>query len=118
MKNDPAKQRMGPVRTVPLLAAQQQARQMEAEALKAHIAEHGRLQALVGSDAWAGLADILRNRDRAAVDKLVNEAGQVELARLQGEIRVYRYLLRQPEAIAMAIAQCQERLTALEAKPK
>lgn len=114
----PERQRLGPVRSVPNLQEREQARLREIEQLKMVISEHERLQSLVGSDAWSGLADILRDRDRMATDMLVREASQVEVARLQGEIRVYRYLLRQPEALAKAILSYQERLTTLEATSK
>jgi len=106
--------KFGPVRSVPSLAAREQARQQEIAALAARIDECEHHQALVSSELWQKVVEFLTKREGLALSQLAHEDDDKRFFRLQGEIRAYRFLMQQEPDLRNAVAVYKARIAALK----
>jgi len=108
--------KMGHVRSVPDMAAKEQVKAQEIARLQSLLDELSDHAMLISSDLWGEVVKFLNKREIKALDALAHGSDERELFRLQGEIRVYKYLMRQEQDLANAKAAYEARIKVLKGK--
>jgi len=112
----PNPKNLGPVRSVPSREEMEGQRQQEIARLQAQVDEMREHLKLISSELWGNLIAYMQKRERTAISAMIAEENERNVWRLQGEIRVYRYLARQPEDVATAIEKGQQRIESLKGR--